>query len=242
MAARLPRPGSLLTGHRTKKTKHLSQQKQWTKEKRPKEEPIEAEEAPAEKEQDGGDNNSDNSSTHEAQPKVQPKKPKQGKKKAKLDPFVRAHYPAAPDELQALQEMDTNIFSLEVVEVLKYVRVDYVHLEPMEKALHSLRSTPPLALRSSDLTRLCRDVDAAGGSQRTAHLPLRFSSFQIDLEDEVPACLQLQNGKQSQIKFRFKHPRSVKLAGSYALHTVASADPNLDLAVEIPSVRSPHTA
>lgn len=88
MAARLPRPGSLLTGHRTKKTKHMSQQKQWAKEKRPKEEPIEAEEAPAEKEQ-GGDNNSDNSSTHEAQPKVQPKKPKQGKKKAKLDPFVR---------------------------------------------------------------------------------------------------------------------------------------------------------
>ncbi|ORX82553.1 Nrap protein, partial [Anaeromyces robustus] len=124
------------------------------------------------------------------------------------------------EEIQQLREttelFNTNLFRLQIEELLSEVRINSKKTVVLEKALHKLKSIldnmKPVPEKSlSEITKL-----------------MKKKNIKIPFPNTPP--------KDIQYKFAFKAPNSVNLVGSYLLQSACKTPiiNNIDLAVEMP--------
>ncbi|KAL1914891.1 uncharacterized protein VTP21DRAFT_7807 [Calcarisporiella thermophila] len=134
------------------------------------------------------------------------------------------HLYAAPtnDEIQGLKEASelfkSNIFKLQIDELLSEVRIDYNKLQPLETALHKLKT----------ILDNIPDIPEASLSDITKNLAKY--NVTIPFPDPKPPSA-------TQYKFAFKRPTSVHVAGSFPLKTIVRTrgNFNVDVVVEMPA-------
>eukprot|EP00842_Homolaphlyctis_polyrhiza_P003552 jgi/Hompol1/4198/HPOL_003562-RA len=129
--------------------------------------------------------------------------------------------PPTNDEIQQLTQtgelFKSNLFKLQIEELVREVSVNYTKLKPLESALHKLKSildnAPP------------RPV-----------LEIGDAVAQLKKEDIVVPFGFAQPAKDAKIKVSFEKPAKVAIVGSFLLHTIAKqpAGVNVDVAVQIP--------
>ncbi|RUS31264.1 Nrap protein [Jimgerdemannia flammicorona] len=136
-----------------------------------------------------------------------------------------SHYYQAPtsEEIQGLKEASdlfkSNIFKLEIEELLAEVRIDYSKLKPLEAALHQLKAL---------FDGLPDEPDAS-----LAHIKSQMSKkYKISIPFPDP-----QPSSDIQYTFGFKKPTAIHLVGSFPLKTLTRSRDrfNVDVAVEMPT-------
>ncbi|OZJ05685.1 hypothetical protein BZG36_01432 [Bifiguratus adelaidae] len=133
------------------------------------------------------------------------------------------HLYAAPtrDEMQQLSEASelfkSNIFRMEVEELLTEVRIKYEKHKPLERLLHELKSI--LDTLPSQPARPLADARKAMAKQKVA-IPFPEPQPAEDLRDQ----------------FAFEKPDAVHIVGSYPLKSIAKATKpfTVDMAVQMP--------
>eukprot|EP00123_Amoebidium_parasiticum_P006098 comp17152_c0_seq1/m.15971 comp17152_c0_seq1/g.15971 ORF comp17152_c0_seq1/g.15971 comp17152_c0_seq1/m.15971 type:complete len:1225 (-) comp17152_c0_seq1:790-4464(-) len=132
------------------------------------------------------------------------------KKKQKKDGGL--YRPPTSEEVHQLKETQqlfkSNLFRMQIDELVKEVRVDYSKQKFLEGSLHHLKEI-------FDGLKTAREVNMKADSVKGI-------------------CIPLPPLAQQPIKFQFHTPVSVNLIGSYLIRTVTRPDFNVDVAVEIP--------
>ncbi|KAI9488082.1 Nrap protein [Zychaea mexicana] len=129
----------------------------------------------------------------------------------------------AGGELEGLKETaelyKSNIFKLEIDELLQEVSVDYDKHKKLMNALHQLKTIFENIPEGKE--ELVNDYIIKMGKKQKVTAPI----------------LQAPPFKDALYKFKFEKPASVKVVGSYALKTVTKLKRpfNVDVAVEMPS-------
>ncbi|KND02445.1 rRNA-processing protein UTP22 [Spizellomyces punctatus DAOM BR117] len=125
------------------------------------------------------------------------------------------------EEIQQLKEttdlFKSNLFKLQIDELLKEVRIDYSKTTALEKALRKIK----------DILDSLSDIPEVSVADGTSGL--QSENIVIPFPDPAPPA-------DAQYKFAFKRPSKVFVVGSYLLKTVAKnpSGANVDLAVQMP--------
>ncbi|RUS22739.1 hypothetical protein BC937DRAFT_87483 [Endogone sp. FLAS-F59071] len=173
-------------------------------------------------EDEDGDEVEDDS---EDEPSKESNLPTQAVRIALGDKSEGSRYFQAPsnDEIQNLKEVSelfkSNIFKLEIEELLAEVRIDYNKMKPLETTLHRLKT----------LFDSLPDEPDASLLHVKSHLSKDYN-ISIPFPDPQPAS-------DIQYTFGFKKPKAMHLVGSFPLKTLTrSRDKlNVDVAVEMPT-------
>ncbi|KAJ3297816.1 hypothetical protein HK104_000070 [Borealophlyctis nickersoniae] len=129
--------------------------------------------------------------------------------------------PPTSDELQQLKETSdlfkSNLFKLQIDELLSEVRVDYNKTSPLEKALHKIK----------EILDCIGDVPEASLAEAISRLA--SEGVAVPFPHPAPPV-------DAQYKFAFKKPSKIFVVGSYLLKTVAKnpSGANGDVAVQMP--------
>ncbi|GAO48189.1 Nrap protein [Saitoella complicata NRRL Y-17804] len=135
-----------------------------------------------------------------------------------------AHFaPPSREEIQGLQETSelykSNIFKLEIDELLSEVRLNLEKMKSVEKALHHLRNV----------------IDSIPETTETSLLAFE-ENMSKKHKIQVPFC-EPRPSADAQYKFSYRKPANINLVGSYALKTVIKQPEgfNVDVAITMPS-------
>ncbi|KAI9096592.1 Nrap protein [Phlyctochytrium arcticum] len=111
----------------------------------------------------------------------------------------------------------SNLFKLQIEELLKEVRVDYTRTTPLEKALRVIKETLDSA---QDIEDLSVSHATSGLASEGIHIPFP----------------EVKPPSDAQYKFGFKKPTKVFVVGSYLMKTLAKgpSGSNVDLAIQMP--------
>ncbi|ORX43485.1 Nrap protein [Hesseltinella vesiculosa] len=126
-------------------------------------------------------------------------------------------------ELEGLQETaalyKSNIFKLEIDELLNEVRLGYDKMKPLDKALHTIKDI----------------LDKIPEDKKDLLLTEYAASFEKKHKIKVPFP-QPAPSSDAQYKFKFSPPTSTHVVGSFALKTAIKSKQhwNVDIAVEMP--------
>jgi len=172
-----------------------------------------------------GDADDDEEAEGESEDEVQENEtssvPKDGSKKKQY--VSELYQPPTNDEMQGLKETSelfkSNIFKMEIDELLKEVKVDYTKMSALEMVLHRMKV---LFDESQDLKDAnVQEIEKAMKSKHNISIPFPQPGPPSD----------------AQYKFAYKKPAAMHLVGSYALKAISrSRQPfNVDVAVEMPS-------
>ncbi|ORX83004.1 Nrap protein [Basidiobolus meristosporus CBS 931.73] len=143
------------------------------------------------------------------------------KSERKAGPLTQDALYKAPtnEEMQELKDatelFHSNLFKLQIAELLSEVRIDYTKMKPLEKTLHHLRSIFDSIPDRKEATKI---VKAMKKSKITIPFP----------NPQPPSDIQYT--------FGFKKPTLVNLIGSYPLKTVTKGRHhfNIDVSIEMP--------
>ncbi|KAI8896177.1 Nrap protein [Globomyces pollinis-pini] len=140
------------------------------------------------------------------------------KKKRKVNEKALHRLPTT-EEMNSLKETSdlfkSNLFKLQINELLKEVNINYQKTKPIQTALHTLKgildTMKPIGVKS-----------------------LQDAKKSVSVEIPFPHPAPKDD---SNIKFEFKAPKNVAVVGSFLLQTMAKSpeDLNVDLAVEMPT-------
>ncbi|ORY37100.1 Nrap protein [Rhizoclosmatium globosum] len=126
------------------------------------------------------------------------------------------------DEIQKLKEttdlFQSNLFRLQIDELIKEVALDYNKTGNIDKALHALKA----------VLDSCKDIKELDFKQATLLLKKQGVAIPFHQKPDPNAI---------NYKFAFKTPEKVFIAGSYLVKTVAKSKNgfNVDVAVQMPS-------
>ncbi|KAJ3198618.1 hypothetical protein HDU82_001186, partial [Entophlyctis luteolus] len=143
-------------------------------------------------------------------------------KKTKLGTDAKYRVPTN-DEIQALKEttdlFQSNLFRLQIDELLKEVVPDYTRTGSLDKTLHSLKAVLDSCRELPEL-----DLLAAKKSVAKSNIVIPFAAVDAPAPDST------------RYKFSFKPPAKVFIAGSYLVKTIAKSGSgfNVDVAVQMP--------
>ncbi len=151
------------------------------------------------------------------------------------------------DELSNLRETSelfkSNLFKLQIDELLKEVRVDLAHTKPLQQFLQRLKKTidviPEQQVRitvSHSIRKIYFQVNSSCFDMNMlSPFPVPVSFHQVNVPHG--ACVlgfALDHGHAS-CAFTFRAPSRVDLVGSFLLRTAARPVLNVDVALEMPA-------
>jgi U3 small nucleolar RNA-associated protein 22 len=143
-------------------------------------------------------------------------------KKVKIDPNS-VYRPPTNDEMNSLKEttnlFKSNLFKLQIEELLAQVSLNYDKSDKITTALHSLKN-------------ILDNMDSIEPkSYQEAVDYLKQSNIKIPFPDQKPP-------NNTNIKFAFQKPEKIAVVGSFLLKTITKSPSgvNIDLAIEMPEV------
>ncbi|KAI9594345.1 Nrap protein [Syncephalis fuscata] len=125
------------------------------------------------------------------------------------------------EEIQALQDtvelFKSNVFKLQIDEMLSEVRINYKQLDPLEKALRRIKTILDSALEHDGYT-------------------LEDATRRLDRDNVKIPFPEPKPGEGIQYTFAWQRPAAIHLVGSYAIKAVTTGRDgfNVDVAIEMP--------